>query len=104
MCAGESKVLLPSGAAGALRFQRQGVFGLTPWNIPGQAPLHAPSPLCPPLVNHVWEPVTHDGVDVDFAGFVQLQLDSSKTSAPTGAAGAARAARAAGVLTWAISS
>ena len=27
-----------------------------------QAPLHAPSPLCPPLLVHVDEPVAHDGV------------------------------------------
>ena len=34
-----------------------------------QAPLHAPSPFCPPLVQHVEEPVAHDGADVDFAAF-----------------------------------
>ena len=75
MSAGESKVFLPSGAArGALCFQRQGVFGLMPSNIPGhcrwdlaQAALHAPSTFCPPLVQHIEEPVAHDGVDVDFA-------------------------------------
>ena len=33
----------------------------------GQAPLHAPSPFCPPLVHNVQEPVAHDGVDVDLA-------------------------------------
>ena len=36
MSAGDSKVFLPSGAArGALRFQKQGVFRLTPSNLPG---------------------------------------------------------------------
>ena len=32
-----------------------------------QAPLHVPSPLSPPLVQHVEEPVTGDGVDVHLA-------------------------------------
>ena len=34
-----------------------------------QAPLHAPSPFCPPLVQQVEEPVAHDGVGVDFPAF-----------------------------------
>ena len=32
-----------------------------------QAPLHVPSPLSPPLAQHVEEPVAGDGVDVDLA-------------------------------------
>ena len=36
MSAGDSKVFLPSGATrGVLRFQRYGVFKLTPSNVPG---------------------------------------------------------------------
>ena len=34
-----------------------------------QAPLRAPPPLCPPLVQHVEEPVAHDGVDLHIAAF-----------------------------------
>ena len=34
-----------------------------------QAPLHAPSPFCPPLVQNVEEPVAYDAVGVDFAAF-----------------------------------
>ena len=74
MSAGDSKVSLPSGAArGALRFQRNGVR-VDPVEQPkaqpldlAQAPLHAPSPFCIPLVQHVEEPDAHDGVGVDYA-------------------------------------
>ena len=34
-----------------------------------QAPLCAPPPFCLPLVQHVEEPVVHDGVDLEFAAF-----------------------------------
>ena len=51
MSAGDSKIFLSSGAVGgALRFQRKGV-----------APLHAPSPFSPPLIQRVEEPVAHEG-------------------------------------------
>ena len=32
-----------------------------------QAPLHVPSSFCPPLVQHVEEPVADGGIDVDLA-------------------------------------
>ena len=65
---GESTLFLPSSAsAGALRFQRYGVFGLILAPDLSQAPLHAPSPFCPPLFQHVEEPVAHRGVGVNFA-------------------------------------
>ena len=56
---------LSRAAPGSLRCSNT-VFGLQAPDL-RQAPLHAPSPLCPPLVHHVEEPVAHDGVDVDFA-------------------------------------
>ena len=72
----DSKVFLPSGAArGALRFQRYGMFPLIPFNNPGhswtshKAPLHAPSPSCPPQAQHAEEPVAHDGIGVNFVAF-----------------------------------
>ena len=52
-----------------------------------QAPLHAPSSLCLPLVRHVEEPVADDGADLDFAGFCRAAAEW------VGAAGAAGVAR-----------
>ena len=47
--AGDSKVLLPSGAArGEQRFQRYGVFGLIPSNIPGHRCWTSPRHRCVP--------------------------------------------------------
>ena len=75
MSAGDSKVFLPSGARGELRFQRCGVFSS---NVPAQAPdltqalRYAPFSCCPPVAGHVEEPVSHEGVDVDFAAFCHV--------------------------------
>ena len=56
--AGDSKVFLPSGAAVVNPVEHPGAQALEV----NQAALHAPPPLCPPLVQHVEEPVAHDGV------------------------------------------
>ena len=63
MSAGESKVFLPSGAAGDAPFPAVGSVRVDPVEHPGaqplelvEAPLHAPSPFRSPLVQHVEEP------------------------------------------------
>ena len=95
MSAGDSKVLLPSGAFWCAACPAVRSVRVDSVEDPGaeapdlsQAVLRAPSPLCPPLVQHVEELVAHDGVDVNFAAL--------RTAGA--AAGVAGAARAAGVL------
>ena len=74
MSADDSKVLLPSVSARGAPFPAVGSVRVDPVEHPGaqtldlaQAPLHVPSPLSPPLVQHVEEPVAGDRVDVDLA-------------------------------------
>ena len=72
MSTGESKVFLPRGAAGGAPFPAVGSVRVDPGAQPlhlAQAPLHAPSLFLSPLVQHLEEPVAHDGVGVDFAAF-----------------------------------
>ena len=72
--AGDSRLHLPSGASrGTAPFPAIRSVRVDPVEYPGaqaldltQAPLHAPSPFCLTLVQHVEEPVADDGVDVDF--------------------------------------
>ena len=65
---GESKNFLPSGAAaGALRFQRCGMSGLIPSNIPGHKRGTSAKHRCMPHRRSVLHWSTHDGVGVGFA-------------------------------------
>ena len=101
----KAHVFLPSGAAGGpLRFQRYVSVPDDPLEHPGAQPLdlststaaYAPSPFCPPLFQHVEEPVAHRGVGVNFAAFgraaVGLVLNECTGCRTAGAAQ--------GVLTW----
>ena len=72
MSVGDSTVFLPSGAAPPA----EGSVRVDPLEHPGpQAPdltralRYAPLLFCPPVVQHVEEPVAHEGVKVDFASF-----------------------------------
>ena len=104
--AGDSKVFLPSGAArGAFRFQWQRVFGLIPSNISGHSrwtsAKHCDMPHRRSFLH--WCEMSRNqsrtmGSTWTLRRFVPLPLDSSSTSAATGAAGAA------GELTLAICS
>ena len=111
--AGDSTLLLPRvSARAALRFQRQGVFGLIPSNIPGRSLWTSHKHRC--MLHRVsvfhWSNMSKNqsrtvGSTSTLRRFAVLLLGSSSTSAAAevgGAAGAAGAAR--GVLMRASSS
>ena len=56
----------PFPAIGSVRVDPVEHPGAQPLDL-ARAPLHAPSPFCPPLVQHVEEPVAGDRVDLDLA-------------------------------------
>ena len=99
MSAGDSKVFLPSGAArGALRFQKQGVFRLTPSNLLGHESRTSHRQRCMShcrSVFHWWDMSMNQSRTLGSAWtlrrFAVLPLGSSSTIAAAGVAEASRA-------------
>ena len=70
MSVGDNKVFLPRGAARSV--STIGSVSVDPVEHPAAQPLAQAPPQPPfhlPLLQHVEEPVAHDGVDVDFVAF-----------------------------------